>query len=193
MWVTRQGAGMRWEELFADLEAQVEALEAADLVAEISDRTRREQALLGLADRLRAAADTSLTVHAGSVAVCGRLLGSGRDWLLLEEPGRRQVLVALAAISSVAGLGGRTDVPGGDGEVARRLDLRWALRGLARNRLGVQVLLGDRSTLDGTLDRVGADHVDLALHAPGEVRRASAVREVRTVPLAAVVMVRSAG
>lgn len=184
---------MQWAELFADLEAQAEALEAADLAAEIADRTRREQALLGLADRLRAATGTSLTVHAGGLAVAGRLLASGRDWLLLEEPGHRQVLVPLAAISSVAGLGGRSDVPDGDGEVARRLDLRWALRGLARSRIGVQVVLGDGSALDGTLDRLGADHLDLALHAPGEARRAPAVRAVRTVPLAAVALVRSVG
>ena len=42
----------------------------------------------------------------------------------------------------------------------------------------------------GTIDRVGRDHVDLAVHDRGEPRREGAVREVRIVPLAALLLVR---
>jgi hypothetical protein len=62
---------------------------------------------------------------------------------------------------------------------------------LARDRAGVSVVLRDASTLSGTLDRVGADHVDVAEHAPGEARRAAAVRQVRVVPLMALALLRS--
>lgn len=182
---------MRWQALFADLEAQVEAAAAAELQAEVADRTRRETALLRTVDRLRAAEGHPLGVTVwGAGTVHGRLLDAGGDWLLLEETDLREALVPLAAVLGINGLSGRSAVPGSEGEVGRRLDLRWALRGLARSRAGVAVVLRDGSTVTGTLDRVGADHVDVAEHPPGEARRAAAVRQVRLVPLHALGLLR---
>lgn len=182
---------MRWKALFDDLEAQVEAAEQAELDAEIRDRTRREAALVRTSDRLRAAVGQPLTlVLHGAGTVRGDLLDVGEDWLLLEEPGLREALVPSAAVLSVSGLGRRTSAPGAEGVVAARLDLRWALRGLARSRAALHVVLRDGSLLVGTLDRVGADHVELAEHAPGEARRTGAVRGVRLVPLPALALLR---
>jgi len=96
---------------------------------------------------------------------------------------------AVAAVGSVAGLGSATGVS--EGVVRGRLDLRRALRGLARDRSAVQVLLDDGSVHVGTLDAVGADFVELAEHAADEPRRATAVRGVRVVSLAAVAAVRA--
>lgn len=182
---------MRWKALFDDIEAQWEAAERADLAAEVRDRTRREVALLSSYDRLRAAegAVLALTVH-GAGAVSGRLLEVGNDWLLLEEGPGRDLLVPMAAVLTVAGLGRRAEPPGSSGEVGRRLDLRWALRSLARDRAPLQVVLRDGSTLAGTLDRVGSDHVDLAEHAQGEERRPANVRAVRLVPVGALGLLR---
>jgi len=182
---------MRWQALFDDLEAQFEAAQAAQLTAEVAERERREAALLTLVDRLRPAVGAEVVLHvAGGDLVRGRLLDCGTDWLLVADPAGREVLVALPAVRGVTGAG-RSTSAGDEGVVAKRLDLRWALRGLARNRSGVSLGLTDGSIVTGTLDRVGADHVDLAEHGPGEPRRAGLVRQVRLVPLPAVALVRS--
>lgn len=182
---------MRWKDLFDDLEAQVEAAERAELDAEVRDRLRIEAGRIGMADRLRAATGGTVTVTVlGAGPVSGHLLDAGPDWLLLEEQGRRDLLVPYAAVLGVDGLTRRA-LPA-DGAVGQRLDLRWALRGLTRDRAAVQLVVRDGSVLAGTLDRVAADHVDLAEHPQGEARRAGSVRAVRLVPLAALALVRPA-
>jgi hypothetical protein len=182
---------VRWESLFADLEGQLERAEALDLAAEVEDRTRRERARLRLVDRLRPAVGRplGLAVH-GAGRLSGALRAVGPDWLLLEEEAGREVLVPTAQVLGVQGLTGQSAEPGSEGRVAARLDLRSALRGLVRDRAPVQVVLLDGRGLSGTLDRVGQDYCELAVHAPGEPRRATAVRGVETLPLAALSFVR---
>lgn len=181
----------RWRALFDDLEAQADAIAARELQAEVSDRIRREAALLGIADRLRAGVGQHLTATVeGAGPVTGLALEVGPDWLLLADPAEREVLIPFRALLGVVGVGPGAAAPGSEGEVGRRLDLRWALRGLARDRAVLTVLLRDGALLTGTLDRVGADHVDLAEHPIGDVRRPAAVRSVRLIPLAALAMLR---
>ena len=183
---------MRWQQLFDDLEAQFDAVDHLELSSDVRDRTRRELALVPLSDRLRANVGAAVLARlTGGTAVRGRLLDSGPDWMLLGVEAGRELLLASAALSSLSGLGPRTLDPAGTDEVAKRLDLRWALRGLARSRTGVTVMLTDGSSATGTLDRLGADHLDLAEHPPGEPRRPSSVRAVLTVPLTALAAVQS--
>lgn len=185
---------MRWDDLFADLDAQVEASEAAELAGEVTDRARHEVGLLRLVDRLRPCVGAQLSVTCRGVGTLhGRAVEVGVDWLLLEEAGQREVLLSIAALLAVSGVGRRSELPPAESEVGRRLDLRWVLRGLAQSRVGLQVVLVDGTLLAGTLDRVGADHVDLAEHPTAEARRASAVRQVRVLPLEALSAVRSGG
>jgi hypothetical protein len=183
---------MRWQRLFADLQAQFEEEEAAGEQAESASRERVEVGALGIADRLRGAEGSPLVLGCGGAgAVSGVLVEVGPDWVLVEDDGARQCLVALAAVRTVGGLGRRTAVPEPAGAVRGRLDLRRALRGLARDRSAVQVLLDDGSMLAGTLDRVGADYVELAEHPADLPRRAEAVQGVRAVVISGIAVVRT--
>jgi hypothetical protein len=183
---------MRWQELFGDLEAQFDAAEAADLAAEVADRTRREAARLRLSGRLAGAVGGEVTVDVwGAGTVRGRLAASGMDWLLVEESTRAEVLVPERSVTSIRGLTAWSQSPDLDPGLGGRLDLRHALRGIARNRAGVSVLLRDGAVVGGTIDRVGADFLELAEHPAGEPRRPRAVYDVRAVRLGAVALVRS--
>ena len=182
---------MSWENLFADLEAQADAASAAQLAAEVAERTRAEFGRLRLVDRLRAARGTRLVVRVrGAGALTGQVADVGADWVLLEEPDGRAALVPLSGVVALSGVGGRSDLPGSEGQVEQRLDLRYALRRLVRDRAVVQVLLVDGTEVAGTFDRVAADHVELAQHLPGEARRARAVHQVLLLPVGALALVR---
>jgi len=184
---------MRWDELFDDLEAQFGEAETADLAAEVTDRSRRELSLLRLVDRLRPVIGQPLVLRiVGAGVIEGELRAVGPDWLLLAEVGGREALVAAPAVLWIGGLAAQTAVPHGEGQVAARLDLAYALRGIVRDRSAVSLTLLDGATATGTLDRVGVDFVEMAEHAPGEPRRHDAVRAVRAYPLTSLAVVRRA-
>ncbi|MDQ1697213.1 MAG: hypothetical protein QOJ03_2566 [Frankiaceae bacterium] len=182
---------VRWAALFADLEAQLDAADQAALAGEVADRSRREVAAQRVLDRLRAAVGAELVARLVSgVVVGGRLASAGPDWLLLTSSSAADALVPLAALSSLSGLPALASEPSTVGAVEARLGLAYALRGIARDRAPVVLGLTDGTTLTGTVDRVGADFVDVAEHATGEPRRTAAVREVRTVPFTSLAVIR---
>lgn len=182
---------MRWQRLFDDLEAQAEAYAAAEFEAEVRDQARYETGRLRLVDRLRAAVGHPIDVGTlGAGRHVGRLERVGADWLMLAEHGGACALVPCAAVTAVGGLGALSAVPGSEGKVGARLDFRLALRGVARDRSQTQALLVDGSMVIGTFDRVGADYAEIAVHPPGEPRRAEGVHGVRTVSLNAFAIVR---
>jgi hypothetical protein len=74
--------------------------------------------------------------------------------------------------------------------VESKLGLRHILRGVARDRSVLRVHLIDETVVDGTIDRVGSDFVEIAVHAAGEIRRQSEVREVLVVALSAIAAIR---
>jgi hypothetical protein len=187
---------MRWDDLFGDLEAQLDAAEAAAVDSEVADRTRRESAQLTLAERLGGSLGGRVGLHLlGAGRVDGRLVEVSAEWLLLTGEagagGGGQVLVPTSAVQAVTGLAPtthRTAAPAGGQRV--RLGLGVALRAIARDRLPVVVLLTGGGTVEGTVERVGADFVELTEHPVGEVRPRRA-GGVRTVPFAALALVRS--
>lgn len=181
---------MRWRELFADLEAQAAAAEAADFAGEVADRSRRELASVRLVDRLRAGIGTEVVLQpAGGEVLRGRPVTVGADWVLLAAGSTGQeLLVTLDAVQWLTGVPAAA-AAGSHPAVESRLTLSYVLRRVARDRSAVALVLRDRSRLFGTIDAVGADALDLAQHEPGEPRRPPAVAVVRTVPFIAVSVV----
>ena len=179
---------MRWEGLFADLEGRLAAEERRDLDDEVAERTRRERALVELDARLCAATGSVLRIGlAGGAVVEGRLLDVGNGWLLART-GAREVLVPTAAVVTLGPLGRESD----PGRAARRFALGSALRALSRDRATVGVaLMGGGPLLVGTIDAVGADHLDLAEHPDGLPRRQENVTAVTTVPFRGLLSVES--
>lgn len=183
---------MRWEQLFGDLEAAFAAEQAA--ADDVGSRTRAEVGALRLADRLRGSVGHRVRLDCrGSGTVSGRLADVGPDWLLLTGDRGQDLLVGTGCVRAVGGLGALTAAVGEPGAVARSWDLRRAVRGLARDRAAVRCVLDDGTVLTGTVDRVGADFLELAEHPLDEPRRRGAVRSVRAVVLAAVALLESAG
>ena len=92
-------------------------------------------------------------------------------------------LVPLGAVTAIRGLTPHS--AGEGGVVERRLTLGHALRALARDRVIVQIVTHG-GELTGRVERVGADHLDLAA---GHVE--SRGGELWAVPFSAIRVVRS--
>jgi hypothetical protein len=197
---------MRWDNLFDDLESQLEQELTAEEVDLQAEEERLRLARLDIRDRLRslatAAASEDRMLHlllADGIRVTVAPATFGRDWVageLLEESGRRpQCVIALQAVDALMTreqVLGSLDGAGADespSALSARLGLPFVLRDLCRRRQPVELRLRD-GRLHGTIDRVGRDHVDLAVHEQGTPRRESAVSEYRIVRMSQVVLVR---
>jgi hypothetical protein len=181
---------MRWSRLFADLESQLDALVSAEVAGEVAERTRIELSRVHLVDRLRAAEDHPIEVHcAGAGAIRGQLSSVAAEWLLIAEPSGGEALVANSAVLGVVGLG-RAVAPRDDTAVARRLGMRQALRAIAKDRAPVEIHLVDGAVHTGTVDRVGADFLDVAIHLLGESRRTALRSSEVALPVHAIAVVR---
>lgn len=193
---------VRWDELFADIESQLEHeldLEHQELAAE-EERLRLGR--LSLRERILSMArggEAVVLVLVDGETVALRVGSAGRDWIAGETgtaPAGRAAVVPLAAIAAVLPghdqleLGLRPAAPDAVPALAARLGLGFVLRDLCRRRAGVE--LSTRvGTLHGTIDRVARDHLDLAEHDAGEARRDRVVRRIRLVPFDAIVAVRA--
>lgn len=149
---------VRWDALFADLQAQLEAEQRTDHDVEIRDLAEAEVAGTRFADRLRALVGGPLTVRLidGS-DWAGMVADAAPEWLLLAQ-GERRHLVPAAAIALAWPLAG---IAPAAGRVESRLGLGSVLRALAAEGQAVMVRTraGDHN---GLLVRVGADHLDVA-------------------------------
>ncbi|MCC3274011.1 hypothetical protein MUK71_11670 [Arthrobacter zhangbolii] len=179
---------MRWDALFRDMEAQMAAADERHAAGEISERVRVELGGISLQDRLRSQSGRELVVDLGRAGTLrGVLRHVGAGWVVLERE-RGSALAALAHVVSVRGLD-RFAEPAAR---ALNLGIASALREISRDRSIVALRLAGKASgevLHGTIDRVGADFVELAVVAAGEERRPGNVSAVHLLPTSAVAAV----
>lgn len=211
---------MRWDSLFDDLEAQmrVEVHDVGTDLAIEEERLRL--AGLSLQDRIRVLVSRVVPPSAAPSSSSVRLLladgrwmnvspiAFGRDWLagdLVREGATStargaqsagtltQCVIPMSAIRALSAT--RSEVVASLGPDAphhpapSRVTLPVILRDLCRRRVLVELSLPD-GVMQGTLDRVGSDHLDLAVHEPDSPRRESAVRRYALVALQGILVVR---
>jgi len=191
---------VEWDHLFADLEGQLAAEWEAERAALDAETERLRISKLTLRDRLRAVADERarmvLEPADGERWEC-TVHTIGADWIgvvLTSDPRLR--ILPVAAISAIgvdhgallSSLG--TDAASSAPTVRERMTLGFVLRDLARRRTPVTVARRGADPQHGTIDRAGADHLDLAMHDAGELRRARSVRGFRMIPFDSLVWIR---
>jgi hypothetical protein len=199
---------MRWDNLFDDLEGQLEQELSAEELDVRAEEERLRLGRLSLRDRIvavheaqgRDAGDGIQLFLTNGAPLKVRPLTFGRDWFsvyVLDESSRRtQAIIPMASIAAVvftrqqSGLS-LTATPSelSQTSLPARLTLSFVLRDLCRRRSAVEVL-SPLGAVHGTIDRVGRDHIDVAVHEPGEARRESAVLQSRVVPLGQLLLVR---
>ena len=154
---------MRWNRLFADLDARMENAAAQERAGTVAELVRAEEAGSALVDRLRASSGAHVLVQTwDGGSITGLVAQVAAQWVLLETRvggAPRDVVVPTGAIEAIGGLGPRSAAPRED--VTSRLTLAHALRRLARDRVVVDVRTRSGSSYVGRVDRVGSDHLDV--------------------------------
>lgn len=207
---------MRWDNLFDDLEGQLERELSAEEIDVQAEEERLRLARLSLRERLLALS----AANAGQKPLRMALVGGtsiavlpsafGRDWFsagLVDDSARpKRCLVPLAAITNVTiaveqvvpSLGSERTPEGADrprgcrddggDSLSARLGLPFVLRDLCRRRAALEIITVSGQH-HGTIDRVGRDHFDLAEHERGVPRRSAAVTGCRIIPISQLALV----
>jgi len=186
---------VRWQNLFDDLESQLETELGAEEVDLLAEEERLRLGRLSLRDRIRAlheatpASPLGVTLRGGD-RVALTLAAIGRDWLAgeLDAGILRSAIVPFPAVVSLDPVGAQLAAslraeatPEPPTALSARLGLAFVLRDLCRRRTAVEVHLA-AERLHGTIDR--------AEHAPGEPRRTAAVARIRIVAFAGLDLVK---
>ena len=199
---------MRWDNLFDDLEGQLEHELSAEEVDLRAEEERLRLGRLSLRDRIQSIheaherdAEYSIRVVLASGDVVEvRPTTFGRDWFsadLFEGVARsQQCIVPIVAIAGIIlsreQIAVSLDATPGETSgrsLAARLSLPFVLRDLCRRRTAVELRTA-AGALSGTIDRVGRDHLDLAVHDRDEPRREAVVMHHRVVPFTQVELVK---
>lgn len=175
----------RFDALLAGIAAEMEAADAAALDADIAEVERAVRAESHLLDRLRAQRRVSLELAEGGL-VSGLVAAVGRDVVALAADDGDWA-IPVWGIAAVVNPDEGVEQPR---TASERLGLASVARSWSRQRSIVRIMRLAGAPLDGTIDAVGADYLELAEHDPGEPRHPDAVRRQVVIPLGGVSAIR---
>jgi hypothetical protein len=170
-----------FEELEAGLRLKAEQETVAALCTGIGETVLWEQ----FARR----AGTQAVAHAAGRRFRGVVIARYPEFLVLHNSDGTEHLIGYGPATSVAFPAEPATLQPAPAGAARRYRLSLALRELARRREPVRVELLDGGRIDGTIEVVGSDYLEIAEHDPGEARRRRAVKARRFLGLDAVAAV----
>jgi hypothetical protein len=199
---------VRWDLFFEDLEDQLASEWEAERAALDTEAERLRLSRMELRSRLAAlvgagsaddAAPPALDLADGTT-LSARIQALGADWLAAVPADGARWGITIVPLAGIRGVGLaygellRTARPlDTRAGLSERMTFGFVMRDVARRRAPVSLGLVSGRVLTGTIDRAGADHLDVALHEPGASRRAGDVLGYRLVPFAAIAWARLDG
>jgi hypothetical protein len=187
--------GVRWDRFFDDLEDQLASEWEAERAVLDTEAERLRLSRVTLRERLQGltASAVSSFEFVDATVLTGEVVAVGADWVGISlRPARGGVLAPLSGIVAV-GVAGEDLLRSARPEaalpargLAERMSIGFVLRDLARRRVPVALHTVEGRALTGTIDRAGADHLDLALHDAGAPRRTADVQGYRIVRFASI-------
>jgi len=175
--------------VFDELEAEFEAGLRREADQETMAAVRAELGSTVLWEQLARRLGTDMVAIAGDRVLRGSAVASYPEFLVLRADDGAEHLIPYGPAVSVALPAEPPPLRPTPGPAVRRYQLALALRELARRRDPVRVDLGDGTSMDGTIEAVGRDYLEIAEHDPGVAQRRAAVRARRFVGFAAIVAV----
>jgi hypothetical protein len=175
--------------VFDELEAEFEAGLRREAEQETVAALRAGIGATVLWEQLARRIGSETVAFAGTRAFRGIVVASYPEFLVLRASDGSEHLIRYGPAVSVALPPQPSDLRPTPAGATRRYQFALALRELARRREPVRVELVDQTRVDGTIEAVGSDYLEVAEHDPGEARRRAAVRARRFVGFAAVVAV----
>ena len=190
---------MRWERLFQDLEDQLDRETDAELEDIARDEERLRIARMSLMERVRDFLGLprdvpELLLSVSQLILSCAVIRCGRDWILVHV--REPVSLAGTALVPITAVRSIRIGATRDNEIRRppvalaetqqglssEIAFTFVLRDLCRRRRHVTLRCGTSET-SGTIERVGKDHMDIAVHSARLQRSAQPVSHVEIVPL----------
>jgi hypothetical protein len=175
--------------VFEELEAEFEAGLRREADQETAAALRAGIGETVLWEQLARRTGTQAVAQAGARRFRGVVVASYPEFLVLHDGDGAEHLIRYGPATSVALPAEPTTLQPAPAGAARRYRLALALRELARRREPVRVELVDGGRVDGTIEAVGSDYLEIAEHDPGEARRRRAVKARRFLGLAAIAAV----